>query len=726
MISSGTYLPAKNMDCATNLIQHPEQEVKELWRSLFDQYVWSDVDKFRWDDGSKVKDMIKAVSELIEQCNKKQLTIKPTLLSDLPKGQTWFAALVTLCFSGVSIENYTAEELGLDMVSQDIDEHSLYWSVLEKLKIAGDIRIEKNYQQFMKDLVELDFMEEFKNEQVIAKVPGWQKSMQPELYHLATDADRSSRQGFDPNLGHLTKELRLYKYRHTFIKQSLLKPCILSAPSEFVCNLFRQWLDDHTVREWLFSQRYYPLNMLLGEHCPWNLLLSGLPDLLPKANSSLKTSFKQRTGFNEEITGSPENSPVWSSQWNNAFGRTLISKGVDNRYLKIQSNTESETEFKRGYSRLKLLHKGHPDLQLESLIPEPKGLYKINNPHRLVQSIKSEDLLPSARKTFAEKVNNQPVLAMEFSTPADAPYEEYIYDVANPQSALEALHRYARDYGRVWQHGLIPPPSLSAFHDVDAGRKHFMLTPFIKRKCEGALERWNGEGTNNPNIGGPKISMRDKVDIMPPEEKGPSFFRFPSTDQNELVYINKIRFEELAKAAQGLCLHYARRFNSQFDHRSQESVKKIKTEIANLLSDLFSHALPLTKNRCLELMEENDLLPQHSREMSYWLAKDTPYVGDLRKGEINRDAYPHLPAMMQGCILTETQADFLQDCGFHDPTRDQPGECQLGSGSGRMPLIALNAMVVKLLAHGTIKSVEIQQQKMSQQAQVVAEQQFIV
>ena len=129
------------------------------------------------------------------------------------------------------------------------------------------------------------------------------------------------------------------------------------------------------------------------------------------------------------------------------------------------------------------------------------------------------------------------------------------------------------------------------------------------------------------------------------------------------------------------------------------SVKKIEQDISLLLIKLFSQAAPLSKEKCLEFLQQDDLLAQCAREVSYWTAKNVPYVDDLRKSVINRDIYPHLPVKMRGAILTKQDREFLTNKGFHDPERDLGDECQLGSGSGRNPLIALHALITKMLCH---------------------------
>lgn len=122
------------------------------------------------------------------------------------------------------------------------------------------------------------------------------------------------------------------------------------------------------------------------------------------------------------------------------------------------------------------------------------------------------------------------------------------------------------------------------------------------------------------------------------------------------------------------------------------------------------------------------MLNQCCREISYWLAKNTRYVSDLRNGEINRKVYPHLPQEMQGCILTNKQNKCLLDYGFVDITKQSYEKycCQLGSQSGRMPLMALNAFVVKIFSHGTIRSIEIEQIKSSEDTKTISKQKLVV
>ena len=292
-------------------------------------------------------------------------------------------------------------------------------------------------------------------------------------------------------------------------------------------------------------------------------------------------------------------------------------------------------------------------------------------------------------------------LAMLFTCPEDKPYDEYNYDVSNTNEAREGLLKYAADYGRLWNCGLLGPTSINAFHESKIGRMHTPISPYIERYCEGSLERWNGQATQFPNVGG-TLGMRDMGDIQFPDEIKGEVDQVQKRDDRDPLINQKVRLNELARTAQGIVLLYARRFQAGFDHKNPDTVAEIQKEIGQLLTSLFSQAAPLSKENCLTYMEQDGLLAQCAREVSYWTAKDVPYVKDLRNAEINRDVYPHLPEKMQGAVLAVDDNKFLTDKGFHNPDRDIGDECQLGAGSGRNPLIALNALIVKMLSHCVI------------------------
>ena len=292
---------------------------------------------------------------------------------------------------------------------------------------------------------------------------------------------------------------------------------------------------------------------------------------------------------------------------------------------------------------------------------------------------------------------------------------------------MEGLLKYARDYGRIWNKGFLPPPLLSANHDVSNDpRKHIMLTPFIGLYREGTIAQWNGSASNYPNAGGGNMGMRDKGDIALPEEKSANYFPRHKVDTTNSIDQNKIRLEELAKAAQGLVILYARKFNLTFNHENLESIKTIQEDVSKLLTNLFTSSMGLEQAECADIMNGQDLMMQCSREISYWLAQNAPFTKDLRNAEINRFVYPHLPEEMHGCVLTEEQSSYLIDgIGFHDPKLDIGDNCKLGARSGANPLIALNALIVKFLVFGTLKMQQFEEKRRSDDLSLLTSQSLV-
>ena len=264
---------------------------------------------------------------------------------------------------------------------------------------------------------------------------------------------------------------------------------------------------------------------------------------------------------------------------------------------------------------------------------------------------------------------------------------------------------------------MLGPPSINAFHHFDGNRKHVTLSPYIGMFNEGSIESWCYHATNFPNIGG--VGMRDMGDICTPREISPLYFDNQYHDISNPETLKQIRLNELARTAEGLILLYARCFNDKFDHTSPYMTAKVRSEVTDILSDLFTHAMPLSRDSFLSLVSEHDLIKQCAREISYMLSDKHPYVEDYRNAEINRLVYPNLPKEMKGCILTEKQKKCLTAQGFIDVPHMQDSHCQLGSLSGRMPLIALNAIITKLLSYGTLEIIKEHQKQVSDDAMQV-------
>ena len=636
--------------------------------------------------------------------------LTPRIMERRNKGTFWFYALMHWHYAGMPLHEASYEELQLTTTG-DYGENRIYRAFIEQLKACNGAKEPEDYRNLMDWLIQLDPMTFFPDQEILKSIPGWQKCMRYELSHLAKPGDTKERQGFDGDpYGDRADCFYLRKHlaRHIGLKYDLVKTLLAVAPKECLIPLLDSWFNSGNtqVREFLFKQTLYPLNTLFNERYPWNVLVTALARHLPSSGNSQLTEHFSKTGpidllDHDYIDKVPE--PTM------AFGRTfkLKPEAGRNYYLKVQSKTETVRDFAHNASTLNWLWKNRDVLKLESELVRPEKLLQFKET-RLNEAIGHRSLSDEQREAIRKLYSTNDTLApyaqgLLFSTSLPAQYEVYNYDVKDPSEAFHALAKYGRDYGRMWKHLLLGPVALTAAHDVD--RPHIVISPFIHFFNEGIINRWSTIATDNTNVGG-AFGMRDKGDTTSIADQL-EFYRSIFRDSKEHfsdsdpVILAQVRSNELARAAQGLVLLYARRFNANFNHEEPKSVERIENDIGSLLSDVFSQAFPLSKERCQQLMEEVDLLAQCAREVSYWLAKDAPYVKDLRNGVINPHAYPHLVNKIEGCILTEEHQYWLRDTGFYHAVYSE-NDIKLGAPNGRNPLITLNAIIVKLLACGTL------------------------
>ncbi|MGB0360424.1 MAG: hypothetical protein ACPGEF_03325, partial [Endozoicomonas sp.] len=109
-------------------------------------------------------------------------------------------------------------------------------------------------------------------------------------------------------------------------------------------------------------------------------------------------------------------------------------------------------------------------------------------------------------------------------------------------------------------------------------------------------------------------------------------------------------------------------------------------------------------------------------EVSYWLGSQHAYVEDIKQNIINRDVYPHLPESLKCPNLPQYLN--LTDQGFKRNGNRQIGT-DLGPRSGRMPLIALNGIISKLILFGGIKMYENYRSEQKSDLQDLATQKIV-
>ena len=545
--------------------------------------------------------------------------------------------------------------------------------------------------------------------------------MRSELVHLAECGDEHKREPFDPQTKQTSggKELLLHGARHIRLKCQLLQSLLENAPEEWSYKVVHSWLhdaDQDDARSLLFAQDAYPLNTNFEHHTLWVVLLNIMAKQLPEPG-------RQTNDFAEAFRSAPSDSTsceeILSPQdmhykIKGILGRTIVMHSAygRNHYLKIQASDETDDEFRSSSARVAWL--GDQSVQhcpMESERVRITRMVRIAAPEALLKHKLTEKDISKVLKL----VGSGERLAVEFSLPEAVSYEGYVYALPERESKIRAIDRYLHDYGALWQVGISGPGCINAHHDVGEKRPHLTF-PSLQapvRVFEGSLERWNGDATDFPNMG--DIGMRDLWDARMWDEK--SFICLSSktfSNEEQGLMQRKLRLLDLANAAKGAVLVYGRCFNKDFDYRDQVCLKQVESDIAERMAGLFCRAFPVSADQCHKVMHENALLEIVAREVCYWMAHHESegfYVQDLREGKINRTVYSHLPQNMQGCILSKENDNFLTEYGFHDPERDRPGECQLGAGSGRTPLMALNAMLAKLIATGITASIQRQEEQ---------------
>ena len=718
--STGTVYPTTKK---TRAVENKTSAIESAWSTIQQAYFANDTPDFNV-KRPVARSISRATEVLIERFGADSQQFVPSLLASWKKSAVWFDSLIRLHFSGMETEAFDLENFGLDGENEMFGEHRLYREIINKLRECRGIRTKDDFFDFMHWLITLDIAGDFPSDELLQKMPDWMKSITPEL---CSDCPKDTEQEpYNPLL--LTSPLSDYYVRIKTFKQHHLDPLLKYAPESFVTHFLEKISsqgseEEKNIWQWLFRQECFPLNMHFREYCPWSVLLSALPKVMPDPVSDIARQFLSTPEVEESVThGLEHKAEILTCQ--ELFGRTLTKiENGKRHYFKVQSATESDEAFKRGFDRLKKYPDLKQQLNLESFPVTPIQLHHIDDPDSFLEHV---DLSFEDKCALGKRMSGKPCHVMEFTTPESVLYQKYVYDLDNPDEIKKALGIYARDFGRLWRHGLLGPVALSAFHDVEQGRRHVMLTPFIDVKCEGSLEQWNFTASNYPNVGSAGMGMRDKVDIGSAREQSPHHFSEVYLNLDNQTDLNKISQESLAKAAQNIVLLYGRCFQGSFNYHDPQCLSQINEDLKSLLTDLFSNAFNLEPDCVSALLTEDGLLDQCVREVCYWLDKKAPYVDDLRKRKINRTIYPHLPEAMQCCELTGDQKEFLTDIGFHDPERDDEGECQLGAGSGRMPLIALNAMVVKVMACGVTQMAKEKSQQTKMETEQMMQQASLV
>ena len=505
----------------------------------------------------------------------------------------------------------------------------------------------------------------------------------------------------------------LFKSGHN--KHMLIASFLEQGNPDHVRALLQHWLesDDASVaREWLFHQRVHPNNTMFHEVLNCNTLLSAALHLCPPAPDSDFPKKDQLSGVNDTL--SPACQKVVKKP-DSMFGRTItLRTEASNEYVKIQSASESEKEFRNQYARIEYLYNHGQSMGLTSTYPEPKGLYRC--------SVESLGLNREDKQRLAETTGFEPErLVMHFSTPPDQPYDVYINDLQlSPQVAEGKLRNCVNDWGKLWRMGINGPDILSAYHDKETKRAFHFLAEIAPIMTLGVIDEWR-QATRYPNAGA--TGMRDPGDAYRCQELDPDYFysiaiKPTKTNPENPLEVNRVRLLELARTAWGVLLLWGDRYNTALEQaHTEEDKAKVRSEydfepvILPLMSTLFSQAFGMDESTCEEIIKKDGAYDQAIREMRYWMDNvAAPYVSDMRQAKLNREVYPDLPEKMRA--TNYGNPEWLTDHGYIcDAIRDKlksPKEqmqyANLGSiRAGRNPLLAFNQIVVRLLLGGCMK-----------------------
>ena len=577
----------------------------------------------------------------------------------------------------------------------------MYAALLSKVESCNGLKKAEDFVRFMDWLLlegEALIRGTSGNKAVEKQLTSQLKSWRPDLWPEPDDLT-SLTGGQHNSFNHLEEYIRTTRRPHLKLCESFLR----AAPSDYRCSVLNSWLNDPACeqqRKKLFPRRLHPINAT-QEPFPWHSLLTLDQDYqLPKNPFADQW---QTLGSRPQWTPPPPEVKSLLNESVEVAGRTLIipreEGGWD--YLKFLSNTETPEDLAKEGDKIRFMATIASQLGLKSTIPSVVGSYCWDD---LQNDL---DLIPSAKKDRLEEkcryVDGATGYCLHLTSSADAPYHLYPYDLDPDTQADEILggfYKYAHDFGRLFDNELISPPVMAADHDEQTNRKHYIFAPYGGAVGEGRVLLWK-QALEHPNVG--PVGMRDSGDTKSLKEMGKDYFfswRSPIIlDFEESEDRAKVAFSELAKNAQGLVLQYARCFQKQFNPASISSTQSHEVKIKKVLTTLFQNAFPrLTADDVEQAMDEDGLLSQAVREIVYWCGHDASFVDDILNGRISKTTYPALPDT--ACVRPLLDQDKELVPGIGVVTRDN--QANIGITYGVNPLMALNAVILKLLAKGVL------------------------
>ncbi|WP_422444978.1 hypothetical protein [Endozoicomonas sp. ALB091] len=530
-----------------------------------------------------------------------------------------------------------------------------------------------------------------------------QKSYRPDLW-----PDPHSQVPIDERLAYSASDELLVAYSKvvTTLHFDIIESFLRLAPPGHRIHVLNHWLTDPDCakqRETLFRQTVYPLNNLESPNI-WQLLLSLDKDYQPPENQ-FDNDWK-KPGNPQQWTAPPPTVSL-TGEYTEVHGRTFAIQRTDDGwdYLEFLSDTEKPEELAKTGNKISLLASIASQYGLKSSIPQVVGRYHWSN-----APIDSTTVTPPAKRSKSgEKcrdIEGKAGYCLHLKSTKDSPFHLYPCDldpVTQADQIFAGLCNFAHDCGVLFSCGLYAPAVITADRDSMTSRKHHVLSSYVDAPFEGMMLQWK-KASEHPSAG--PAGIRNAGDTKSMIELGEDYFfskrcqKFLDFEQSEDRA--KVAFSELANNAQGLVLQYARCFQQQFDPDDRESMLNHERKIKTILTTLFHKAFPQFTEECVnQAMDENELLSQAVREVIYWCGHDARFINDIKQNIIPKSIYP-------GCSESTNIADFsilkrrelIPNVGF--VTWDNQPD--LGVQYGVNPLVALNAVIVKLLALGALTS----------------------
>ncbi|WP_133406769.1 hypothetical protein [Parashewanella tropica] len=632
-----------------------------------------------------------------------------------------------------------------------------YVHVLEKIRFYSALNSEDGYFQFMNWLVLWDISQFYPKYQLLEHVDMLSLLRRPDIKYPYEFSDEQkvkiSSWGEETNIKEYLAETQ-------YVHHYMLCAFIEHAPLKSVISLTRRWMfasDCEHIRAKLFVQSIHPFDLCEDEPRPFHIFLQLLKRLPIDNFSEMRRDISKLQGDNiKSILIDEALDFLNRAAIATVFGRTIFigfNEAGQKVYLKINERSESKQLFFKEAERIDFFYQRREALGIESNALELHCVAKIPSLSKILDSFSLSDIekakilwrccdscnydaLPThlfiggitekleveqfCKATAPDEIFKSPnilnhqsllnivqfLLARDTSchgmiliAPVGHSYEKYVYDCKSREEAVTALTNSATELGSLWNKGILGPEVCSSFHNRLSKRVYFFLAPYFGYFNLGSIADWSGYSTNYPNVG--IDSTRDRGDAKAFDEGFPFNIRAPKTfkDCPEQLQHKIFALEALAKTAWGSALEFGRFVKGELKPNYERIQKIVREDMLTLLQTLFCNAFKVTPDDCNSWIQEHDLLEQVSREMNLWMS--TAYPVEVRQGLIPQHSYPDYKGARSGHILCNKYQESLTDSGFQ---WDSAG-ISLGAPNGRNLLMALEAVVIKVMVCGCLERV---------------------